>query len=125
MTRKYVALVVSIDDVVEEEVVLLIGNVEAKCFVNYCPSKIEVGKQYEVELEMILPDKGAVIAAAEKIKAIEMIGGGFSCVLYGYLDGSVFRTFVDFEDQEIHYDYPEFNEQYVKIAVNRIDVSFD
>jgi|RhiMetStandDraft_4_1073278.scaffolds.fasta_scaffold64464_2 hypothetical protein len=125
MTRKYVALVVSIDEVVEEEVVLLIGDVQAKCFVNYCSSKIEVGKQYEIELEMMLPDKGFVIAAEEKSRAIEMIGGGFSCVLSGYLNGSVFRSFVDFDDQGIHYDYPELNEQYVKIAVDRIDVSFD
>ena len=54
MTRRYVALVVSIDEIVEEEVVLLIENVEVKCFLNYCPSKIEVGKQYEIELEMVL-----------------------------------------------------------------------
>ena len=124
MTRRYVALVVSIDEIVEEEVVLLIENLEVKCFLNYCPSKIEVGKQYEIELEMVLPDEGFVVAAEKQKHTLEMIGEGFSCVLFGYLDGSVFRSFVDFEDQEIHFEYPELNEQYVKIAVDRIDVSF-
>ncbi|MFY0731048.1 hypothetical protein [Pseudomonas sp. NFX15] len=125
MIMEYVALVLSIHESVEAEVVLLIGSVEAKCFISYSPSKIEVGKQYKVEFEMMLPDKPLVILSEETTQAIEMMGGGFSCVLSGYLDNDVFRSFVDFYDQDIHYDYPDLNKQYVKIAVDRIDVSFD
>lgn len=125
MVRKYVALLLSVHEFVEEEVVLLIGNVVAKCFLSYSPSKIEVGKQYEVEFEMMLPVKTLVILAEETKLAVEMIGGGFSCVLFGYLDGGLFRSFVDFDDQDIHYDYPEFNEQYVRITVERVNVIFD
>lgn len=36
----------------------------------------------------------------------------------------VFRSFVDFSDQEIHYDYPRLNGRFVKVKVDRIDVSF-
>jgi len=124
MTRRLSALLISIDENVEEEVLLLIGGVKVKCFVSYCPLEIRVGRRYEVELDMVLPDKCFVVAAKEQIRTVEMIDDGFSCVLSGYLDGSVFRSFADFEDQDIHYDYPELNEQYVMIAVDRIDVSF-
>ncbi|WP_447793061.1 hypothetical protein [Pseudomonas farris] len=124
MTKKYEALVVEIDEVVEDSVVLLVNGVIVKCFASYCPFKIELGKQYEVEFDLVLPDCDFVVVAQETSTLVEMIGDGFSCALYGYLDGSVFRSFVDFADQEIHYEYPHLNEQYVKITVDRIDVSF-
>jgi len=125
MTNRYVAVVLTVDQIVEEEVLLLVNGVKVKCFTSYCPLKIEVGKSYEVDFEIVLPD-GNFIVAAEKSNStlVEMIDDGFSCILYGYLDGSTFRSFVDFTDQEIHYDYPEFNEQFVNVRVDRIDVSF-
>ena len=124
MTKKYEALVVEIDEVVEDAVVLLVNGVIVKCFASYCPFKIELGNQYEVEFDLVLPDRDFVVVAQETSTPVEMIGEGFSYALYGYLDGSVFRSFVDFADQEIHYEYPHFNEQYVKITVDRIDASF-
>jgi hypothetical protein len=124
MIEKYEALAVEIDEVVEEAVVLLVNGVTVKCFASYCPFKIEVGKQYEVEFDLVLPNRDFVVVAQETSTPVEMIGGGFSCVLYGYLDGSVFRSFVDFPDQDIHYEYPHLNEQYVKITADRIDASF-
>lgn len=124
MTKKHEVLVVEIDEVVEEAVVLLVNGVIVKCFASYCPFKIEVGKQYEVEFDLVLPDHDFVVVAQEASAPVEMIGGGFPCVLYGYLDGSVFRSFVDFPDQEIHYEFPYLNEKYVKVTVGRIDVAF-
>ncbi|UVL42696.1 hypothetical protein LOY55_11605 [Pseudomonas sp. B21-040] len=125
MTKKYEAMVLAIGRVVEEEVLLLVKGLEVKCFASYCPSKIEVGETYQVEFELVLPDNDVVAAAEEPLPTlIEMIGNGFSCALYGYLDGSVFRSFVDFSDQDIHYDHPHLNGQFVKIQVDRIDVSF-
>jgi hypothetical protein len=49
MTKKYSALAMEIDEVVEEAVVLLVNGVMAQCFINFCPFKIEVGKTYEFE----------------------------------------------------------------------------
>ncbi|MHC8384110.1 hypothetical protein [Pseudomonas sp. LB3P14] len=85
-----------------------------------------MGETYEVEFDLVLPDNEVVIAAAEEpiTTMVEMKDSGFSCALYGYLDGSVFRSFVDFSDQEIHYDHPHLNGRFVKIQVDRIDVSF-
>ena len=125
MTKKCAAVVLAVDPNVEEEVLLLVNGIKVKCFASYCPAKIEVGESYEVEFEIVLPDDDFIAVAEKRADSlIEVIGDGFSCFLYGYLDGSVFRSFVDFIDQEIHYDYPALNEKFVKIRVDRIDVAF-
>ncbi|MGE8069734.1 hypothetical protein [Pseudomonas sp. NPDC089569] len=116
--------VVEFDKVVEESVVLLVESVFVKCFVSCCYFKIEVGGKRDVEFEVILPDGDCVALAQEAGKTIEMLGSGFGCILSGYLDGDIFRSFIDFMDQGVHYDYPQLNEQYVKINVERIDVAF-
>ncbi|TWD46467.1 hypothetical protein [Pseudomonas sp. SJZ131] len=125
MNSKYAAVVLAVDPIVEEEVLLLVNGMKVKCFASYCPEKVEVGESYDVELDIVLADDNLIVAAEKRAdRFVEIIGGGFPCFLYGYLDGSVFRSFVDFMGQEIHYDYPEFNEQFVKIRVDRINVYF-
>jgi len=125
MTKRYEAVVLAEGPVVEEEVLLLVKGLEVKCFASYCPSKIEVRETYEVEFDLVLADTDVVAAVEEPITTlIEMKDDGFSCALYGYLDGGVFRYFVDFSDQDIHYDYPHLNGRFVKVKVGRIDVSF-
>ncbi|HEF4761751.1 TPA: hypothetical protein SAN82_004209 [Pseudomonas putida] len=124
MTNKYEAVVIDIDEVVEDAIVLLVGGVTVKCFASYCPLDISVGERYEVEFEMVLPDGDCVAASQEADVGVEMVDLGFSCVISGFLDGDIFRSFVDFTDQGIHYEYPQLNEKYVKVTVNRIDVSF-
>ncbi|RON58914.1 hypothetical protein [Pseudomonas frederiksbergensis] len=125
MIDKYVVIVLAVSLIVEEEVVLLVNGVEVKCFTSCCPEKIQVGRSYEAAFEIALPNDDFITVAEKRPDSlIEVIGDGFSCFLYGYLDGSVFRSFVDFMDQEIHYDYPALNEEFVKVRVDRIDVSF-
>ena len=101
-------MVLAIGPVVEDEVLLLVKGLEVKCFWKLLPNqKLKWVKTYEVEFELVLADNDVVAAAEEPIPTlIEMKNDGFSCALYGYLDGGVFRSFVDFSDQEIHYDYP-------------------
>lgn len=124
MTKKYSALVMEIDEVVEEAVILLVNGVIVQCFINCCPFKIEIGKTYEVEFEMVLPDVISMEVSQEEYVGFEMEDDSFSCVLAGYLDGPVLRSFIDFDAQDIHYDYPFFNQKFIKINVIRIDVSF-
>ncbi|WP_025113329.1 hypothetical protein [Pseudomonas sp. H1h] len=124
MIRTYKALVVGIDPVVEDAIELVIEGFSVRCFVSYSPSKIEVGGTYEVEFEMLLPDEECVSASEYKKKQIERIDDGLSCDIYGYLDGEVFRSVVDFADQDIHYEYPRLNGHFIKVSADRIDVSF-
>jgi hypothetical protein len=124
MTRTYPALVIEIDKVVDEVVTILVEGITVRCFASYCPMRIEVGKTYEVEFEITLPDELCVLAVSRESSQINMIDNGLSCDLSGFLDGSTFRSFVDFHDQDIHYEYPHLNEHYIQIRIQRIDVIF-
>lgn len=125
MIKKYAATIIEIDDIVEEFVVLLINNVKVRCFISYCPRRIRIGEHHSVELEIVLPDENYAEISKEKRKDLETIDHGFSCFLYGYLNGSIFESFVSFYEQEIHYEYPHFNERYVKLVAERINVFFE
>jgi hypothetical protein len=122
VTSTYKALVVGIDQFIEDAIDLVVEGFSVRCFVSYSPSKIEVGVTYEVEFEMLLPGEECVIATECENQKIEMLNGGFSCDIYGYLDGDVFRSFIDFSDQDIHYEYPHLNGRFVKVTADRIDV---
>ena len=124
MKKKYKVLLLEIDEIVEEEVVVFVQGKAVKCFVSYCPFDIEVGKEYAAEFDLDLPDFDCVESAKLPAKQVEILGQGFSCVVSGYLDGTTFRSFVDFNDMELHYDYPKLNETYVSVRVNRINIDF-
>jgi hypothetical protein len=53
-----------------------------------------------------------------------MLDDGFSCEIQGRLEGDTLKSFVEFADQDIHFDFPHLNGQFVKIRAQRIDVSF-
>ena len=124
MDKKYKVLILEIDDVVSEEVVVLVQGIAVKCFGSYCPFIIEVGKEYTAKFDLGLPDSDCVVSASVPAKLVENLEQGFSCVVSGYLDGATFRSFVDFNDMELHYDYPSLNETYVSVRVNRINIDF-
>ncbi|WP_065259146.1 hypothetical protein [Pseudomonas bananamidigenes] len=124
MTDTHKALVVEIDPIVEDSILLEVEGAAVRCFASYSPWQIEVGRTYEVEFEMVLSDEGCVSATACEKKQIEMLGNGFSCEIYGYLDGDFFRSVIDFMDQDIHYEYPHLNGKFVKVKADRIDASF-
>ena len=124
MTKKYLAHVIEIDPYVEDLIVLRVNDVTFRGFASYYPFVVDVGKTYEVELEMVLPEELAISKIENEEERIEMLGNGFSCEIYGRLEGDIFKSFVEFSYQGLHYDYPHLNEQFVKITAERIDVSF-
>jgi hypothetical protein len=113
-----------IDSVVEEAVVLLVNGVVVQCFIGYRTFKIEVGKTYEAEFELVFPDSISMEVSQDEQVGVEMEGDSFSCVIAGYLDGAILKSFIDFDSQDIHYDYPFFNQKFIKVNVIRIDVAF-
>ncbi|MEI4520078.1 MULTISPECIES: hypothetical protein [unclassified Pseudomonas] len=124
MTNKYSARIVEIDPIIEEMLLLSVNGVTVRCFAGHCPSVIEVGENYSAEFEMVLPDE-IDISICESIETrVEMLDDGFSCEIHGRLEGDTFKSFVEFADQDIHFDFPHLNGQFVKITAHRIDVSF-
>ena len=124
MANKYYATVLAKGKIVEEELLLLVNGVEVMCFAGYCPERIFEGQSYTVEFDIDLPDADYAVATEIKTTLYEIVGDGFSCMLYGYMDGSIFQSFIEFNDQEIYFDYPELNDKFVKIEVDRINVAF-
>ena len=124
MTKKYPAHIVEIDPIIEEMVLLSINGVTVRCFAGHCPSVIEVGETYSAEFEMVLPDEIDISKCDGSETRVEMLDNGFSCDIYGRLEGDTLKSFVEFADQDIHFDFPHLNGQFVKIRAQRIDVSF-
>lgn len=124
MINKYPVQIIEIDPIIEELVVLEVNGTILRCFVSHCPSAIEAGKTYEVEFDMVLPNELRISKIQNENLHVEMLENGFSCEIYGYLDGDTFKSVVEFPDQGIHFEYPHLNGHFVKITAERIDVSF-
>ena len=118
------ARVVALNEHVEEDVTLLIDGALINCFIGYCPYDIEVGKTYDVELIINLSDAYEIERVEPNKLLAEKIDNGYSYFLYGKLFNEKFFTFTTLYDEDIHYDHPEYNEHFIKLKVERIDVSF-
>lgn len=118
------ALVVAINELVEEEVTLLIENAVVTCFASHCPYEIVVGKTYCVELTLNLPESYEAHKTPTTHVLARRTGSGFSYALYGLLSDDTFQTFTLLNDEGIHYDHPGLNDSFIKIIVDRIDVTF-
>ncbi|UZE23109.1 hypothetical protein LOY67_24390 [Pseudomonas sp. B21-056] len=116
--------VLAIDELIEESVTLLICGESVECFANYCPNLIQVGEMHTVELSIDYSETYQVRENPKTNVCIEKANEGFSYFFYGFLNGEVFETFTDLPDEGIHFDYPELNGKFVKIKVDRVNVSF-
>ncbi|MDR9750520.1 hypothetical protein RG836_03610 [Pseudomonas sp. SZMC_28357] len=122
--NSHAAMVVEIDDIVEEAVMLEVGSARFQAFASYCPYEIEIGKLYLVEFDLVLPDCINIELAEDTEDKIEMIGSGFNCLIIGKLQGSTIKSIVDFQDLDVHYERPDLNDKRIKLIAERVDVSF-
>ena len=113
-----------LNEAIAEEVTLLIGGELVECFASYCPYELEVGRVYSAEISLNL-------SQAYEVQEVEPIdvravkkGRGFSYYLYGYLNGEEFVTFTTLFDEDVHYEYPDLNNKFICLEVERIDASF-
>jgi len=124
MNKETKVKILAMDDQVEDCVTLHTCGVTVECFVNYCAYIVAVGETYLAELTIDYSDPIQIELAPETNALLEKNGDGFGYYLYGALEGGTFRTFTVFSDEDIHFDYPELAECFVKIKVDRINVSF-
>lgn len=116
--------VLHLSDTNEEDITLLIDGHTVECFINSCPNKIEIGKSYQVELTLNLPDSYQIEKATHDTPLIAKTTKGYAYLLCGTLKNDIFESFTDFQDEDIHYDHPELNDQLIRLQVDRIDVNF-
>lgn len=118
------AKVLALNDHVEEDVTLLIEGTVINCFISYSPYQIMIGNTYDVELTINLADDYHIERAQPRNTLAEWAGCGYSYFLYGELCNDSLHTFTTLNDEDLHYDHPECNDHFIKLKVERIDVTF-
>jgi hypothetical protein len=119
----YQAKVLRLDESVEGEVMLQIGNTELTCFAyNFA---IEVGSSYPVELDLFddytieeLPD--------DSEPSLVRVGNTFAYVITGRLNGRCLESGeLTFEEDVLLSDFGYLDGKMVAMRVGRIDACFD
>lgn len=120
----YTAKVIALNKNIEEEAIISINNVEFTTFVSFTPYKIEIGKEYPVDITLF----GDILEIRENIDkkiAITRVNETFRYIIQGYLfeDGQLDIGFI-IEDNELFWDYPYLYGKYVIFTVDRINSEF-
>lgn len=116
------ALLKSIDESIEEEVLLEINGIEFTGFTNYCPYAINIGQKYNVSLNMFTDSD--ISKSKTKIKEITQIDAGFGYFIRGkMLAGGLIDAGIILEE-EFFAEYEYLQGEYVELEVGRIDVGF-
>lgn len=124
MSNTKSAKVINISNLNEEHVTLLIDGFVVECFANSCPYAIQTEETYNVELSLDLLDAYTVKKAPDTNILIEKKPEGYSYVLSGTLRNDIFYSFIEFYDEDVHYDHPDMNDHFISLDVNRINVNF-
>ncbi|NNA67921.1 hypothetical protein [Pseudomonas gessardii] len=118
------ALVVAINEHVDEDVTLVIDGITVNCFASVYPYEISIGNTYDIELTLTLTENYEIQSVTSIDRLVEKKGNGYAYFLYGKLCNDIFNTFTVFHGEEIHYEHPELNDQFIKLEVSRIDATF-
>ncbi|WP_205781154.1 hypothetical protein [Methylocaldum sp. SAD2] len=122
----YQALVLRVDEDIEEEVLLRVGDIELACFASVCPYKIEVGLSYPVELHPVVFDDYSVTALPDETQpAVTRVGTGFAYVVTGKLSGDCLESGgLVIEDEVLQRDFGYLEGKMITMKIDRMDVEF-
>jgi len=114
----------ALNPLIEEEVLVSNGKSDFIVFANICPYKIEVGKKYRVNLNLVFLDDLKFDEIDEPIEKIERIDEGFSYRLAGKLQGESF-CLKDIEFECDDFEGMEYlNGKWIEVEVDRISAEF-
>jgi len=122
----YQAVVLRVDEDIEEEVMLRVGSVELVCFASVCPYKIEVGLSYPVELHPVVFDGYSVTELPDETQpSVTRVGAGFAYVITGKLSGNCLESGdLVFENEVLQRDFSYLEGRMIAMKVDRMDVEF-
>ncbi|WP_340610058.1 hypothetical protein [Xenorhabdus bharatensis] len=121
---KYYAKVISLNEHIEEEVVLSFGEQEICCFVNEFKEPLYIGNTYLVELGLMFLDEIKIETSKNKQFSLQNINNTFAYEINGYLfENKIIMSNLIFEE-DILYSHSYFENEYVKIYTDRITVEF-
>jgi hypothetical protein len=120
------ARVLRLGKVMEEEVLLRLGDVRLICFANVRPYRVEEGEMYSVEFHPLVFDEYVVTEVdGDTAPSIVERGPAFRCVITGRLRGSTLDSVgLTFEDEIFAKDYAYLDGKMIAMNVDRMDVEF-
>ena len=123
----YHAKVLRIDENVEEEVTLQIGNTELTCFSGSYYLEKKVGSSYPVELNLFVLNDYVVEKVSDNTEpSIVRLGNTFAHIITGRLNGRCLESGeLTFEDDVLLSDFGYLDGKMVTMKVGRIDADFD
>lgn len=123
---EYKAKVLSLNEDIEEEVLLQIGEWKILCFAGLCPYPIHEGMEYAVDLSFVVLDDYDVKELPDTSPPVILnTGKGFVAELVGKLEGShLCLGELEFEDDILLSDYGYLDGKSVSVKADRICVEF-
>ena len=120
------ALVLRLDENIEEEVLLQIGDNRLTCFASICPYVIKKNETYPVQFHLKFFDSCVIEVVSEsETPSILRVGNGFAYVITGRLEGEYLKSEgVFFEDEIFAKDFKYLSGKMVRLNVDRLDVEF-
>lgn len=121
---KQTAFLTGVSELIEEEVMLRIGNVELKGFANIIPYQLKEGNQYDVFLGITILDDFQLSESSVEIKELKPLNDSFKYLIRGILkEGGILDAGVILQD-EIFEEYEYLINKFVEVEVDRISVEF-
>ncbi|MGX7150186.1 hypothetical protein [Enterococcus ureasiticus] len=123
---KYKAKIISENPDIEEEVRIEIEGIELLCFVEEYKCPIEIGKLYDIELDIVIFDDLEIEKSDLKIKELVQQGDSFSYYIHGifYPADQIIDAGIDIDlENEDFSDFWYLEKQFVKMRVDRINVN--
>lgn len=124
--KKYSIEIKKLSPTIEEEVTLILEGTEITCFATFCPYEIEEDHTYLVSFGLfIIDDYNYIVEEIDEEKfALQRIGDGFSYWIIGLLKNSVLYSVIPFYDEALLDEFRLLNNKFIRMRVDRIDVSF-
>ena len=123
---KYSAMVVDLDEDVEEVVQLRVEGFLITCFSSLCPYQISKGLLCSVNLQLMVFDDYKIELCHEFGEyGFRRMGEGLGYVVCGRVNGNKLEVgSIEFEDDVLMRDYWFYDGKCVLIKVDRIDAEF-
>ena len=119
------AVVLKIDEDVEEQVLLDVQGYLVTCFASVCPYPIEVGGKYRVGFYLFVVDDFSPFEVQEDaVPSIIQEGSCFRYTLIGKLSGNTLDCGIQIEDDIFTDEYGYLDGKMIRLGVDRIDVEF-
>lgn len=125
--KKYDVKIKKLNPKIEEAVTLILEDNEITCFATFCPYEIEEGHTYLVSFDLFIIDDYNYIVEEinEERFALQRIGDGFGYWIIGQLKSGVLYSVIPFYDEVLLDEFHLLDNKFIKMRVDRIDVSFE